>query len=77
MIEHIAQVGRTSAALELLSGKTYTVSVKEDRVSVSHQSGPNAEGHEFQSEEAYMVWMLHQIIEAAQTEIEWFNTHPR
>ena len=70
IIEHPDQIGRTAAALELLSRRAYRATVNGNNIKV--ETGPGSL-QEFQTEEEYMVWMLNEINSITEIEIQFFR----
>jgi hypothetical protein len=69
MIQHLDRVGKTVAALSLLSDHTYRTTINGNiKISI----GPSAV-EEFSSEEEFMIWMLSQIKATAERELGWFR----
>jgi hypothetical protein len=73
MIQHLNQVSKAVAALELLSRKNISTLVQNNRIVVKI---PSVKIIEFETEEEYMVWLLNEIIDTAKAEITWFEEHP-
>ena len=71
MIENPDHVGKTAAALLLLSRNDYKTSVKDNKITVEL----GYRRFSFDSEEDYMVWMLNEIQKNVEYTLAWFHDH--
>jgi hypothetical protein len=70
-INHPDRVGKTLAALSLLSDRNHRITVNGSYIKVS--TGPSSV-ETFNTEEEFMVWVLEAINEAVNRELHWFKT---